>query len=181
MNANPTRQAGAIGVILFWLLFLAGLTGFFVLITNWQHNPNQSLLSVVSEQGIAEVILKRNRMGHYVANGEINGQPVQFLLDTGATSISIPARVARRLGLKGTQKQWVETANGSISVTAIRLQQVRLGDIQLSNVPAHINPYMDDEDVLLGMTFLKHLEMIQRGDTLTLRAMERKSPGQKTK
>lgn len=119
---------------------------------------------------MAEVILQRNRMGHYVANGEINNQPVRFLLDTGATSISLPAEVAQRLGLKGTRKHQVETANGTITVSATRLHQVSLGGITLHNVRAHINPHMDGEDVLLGMTFLKHLEMIQRGNTLTLRA-----------
>jgi len=64
----------------------------------------------------------------------------------------------------------VETANGTLTGYAPGLRSVRLANIQQQDVQAIINPGMQAEDeVLLGMSFLKHLELIQRGDTLTLR------------
>ena len=63
----------------------------------------------------------------------------------------------------------VSTANGTIPVNMTTLGRVQIGNIVLNNVRAHINPYMDEEEILLGMTFLKHLEFTQRGDQLILR------------
>jgi len=108
-------------------------------------------------------------MGHYLANGEINGRPVTFLLDTGATDISIPALLAKDLGLERGAARRYQTANGTITTYGTRLETVRLGGIVRRQVRAHINPGMRQGEVLLGMSFLKHLEMVQRGNQLTLR------------
>lgn len=152
----------------FWLILLGGLT---LLADNYleqTHNPNQHLAQETGT-GAAEVALTRNRSGHYVAPGSINGTPVVFLLDTGATSVSIPARVAAKLNLSPRGQSRVSTANGSITVDNVLLDEVALGGISLNRINAHINPYMDGDTVLLGMSFMKHLEMIQKGDTLRLR------------
>jgi aspartyl protease family protein len=103
----------------------------------------------------------------------INGQPVNFLLDTGATHVSVPAGIAEDLGLRKGRRSQVSTANGVISVYQTELDTVQLGGIQLQQVRASINPYMPDEVVLLGMSFMKHLDMTQRDGVLTLRV-----PGQ---
>ena len=60
------------------------------------------------------------------------------------------------------------TANGVISVYATRLDRVQLGGIEQRNVPASINPFMADDTVLLGMSFMQHLELVQRDGQLTL-------------
>ncbi len=152
-----------------WLIALALLT---MLFNNWldeQQNPNAALASVNVNVDIdTPVILKRNRQGHYIASGLVNEQPVVFLLDTGATVISIPENIAAQMGLKkGTQVQ-VGTANGSIKVYSTILDSVQLGHIVLKNVRGHINPFMNGQTALLGMSFLKHLELQQSGDTLKL-------------
>jgi aspartyl protease family protein len=171
MNAPApnTKPLGKAMIIASWVLVLGLLTLFF---SNWeeqQHNPNQEYLSQTTAQGVREIILQRNRYGHYVANGLINGQQVVFMLDTGATIISIPEKTARRLQLKAGTAFPVQTANGTIQVYSTRLDQLDMGDIVLHDLRATINPHMQGEEILLGMNVLKTLEMIQRDKTLTLR------------
>ncbi len=93
------------------------------------------------------------------------------MLDTGATTVSVPAAVAHRLGLKRGPPVLSNTANGTITTYLTRLASVSVGDITLHNVKANINPHMGGNEVLLGMSFLKHLEFTQRGDTLTLKQL----------
>lgn len=148
-----------------WILLLAMLYLFFEDKVKEKYNPNHTLVTNSS----AEVTLKRNRLGHYVAPGEINGTPVIFLLDTGATTISIPEAVAEKIGLQRGYRSEVSTANGNIDVYQSQLDDVQLGGIKLHNIRGHINPHMDGETVLLGMSFMQHLEIVQKGNTLTLR------------
>jgi aspartyl protease family protein len=167
----PNIFSGKVITILFWLLFMGSLTLFFNGFIQDRDNPNHALLELDTMSG--EVVLQRNRAGHYLAPGLINGQPVNFLLDTGATHVSVPAGIAEELGLEKGRRSQVSTANGVISVYQTELSTVQLGGIQLQQVRASINPYMPDEVVLLGMSFMKHLDMTQRDGVLTLRV-----PGQ---
>ena len=152
-----------------WLALLAFLTLYFGDVLERQRNPNQEVASTLSDEGVLEVQLKRNRLGHYVATGTINGQPVVFLLDTGATGVAVPEALARRLGLPRGRAFLSNTANGAARAYETQLQEVALGAITLSNVRASISPGLQMDEVLLGMSFLKHIEFSQRGNTLTLR------------
>lgn len=152
-----------------WILGLLLLAYLFNGLLEHQRNPNRSLSTVTSESGIHEVVLQRNRDGHYLANGKINNQVVEFMLDTGASDVSVPETVARRLGLQRGAPRVYSTANGTITAYQTLLPTLSLGDIVLYDVRASINPYMDDDTILLGMSFLKHLEFTQRGDTLIIR------------
>ena len=155
-------------IIIAWILALALLTWFFSRYLTHQHNPNENTLNY-SRSDHPQVVLKRNQEGHYVASGRINGYPVTFMLDTGATDISIPERLADRLSLHKGPQLMVSTANGNIPVYSTILDEVQLGGIVLNRVNANINPYMTDDDILLGMSFLKQLDFSQAGDRLTLR------------
>jgi aspartyl protease family protein len=165
---DQQRRMGKFMVGAMWLLLLGLLTLFFSDVLEKQFNPNQHIASV-QRDGQEEIVLERNKYGHYVASGMINQQPVVFMLDTGATDISIPANVARRLGLEAGRPLTYQTANGPAVNYATRLDSVSLGNITLHNLPASINPNVEHDDVLLGMSFLKHLEFTQKGNTLTLR------------
>jgi aspartyl protease family protein len=147
-----------------WLIFLLVMYQFFNGLLEKKYSPNLNLASEGSE-----VVLKRNQLGHYVAPGKINGADVIFLLDTGATTVSVPGRIASRIGLERGYRQQVGTANGTIEVYSTNLDSVQLGGITLRDIRGHINPHMDDDTVLLGMSFMRNLEIIQRGDTLTLK------------
>jgi aspartyl protease family protein len=162
----PKLFSGRLLTVVFWLFFMASLTLFFNGLILQRDNPNHALLSTESASG--EVVLERNRAGHYLAPGLINGHPVDFLLDTGATHVSVPEGVAEAVGLEKGARSMVSTANGVIAVYQTRLESVQLGGITLNNIQASINPHMPDDMVLLGMSFMKHLDMTQREGTLTL-------------
>jgi aspartyl protease family protein len=117
----------------------------------------------------AEMVLQRARDGHYYADGEINGQRVKFLLDTGATQIALSAKLANSLGLSLGQAITMQTAAGPANGYPTRLARVRLGEIEMLDLGAVVAEGMSDDAVLLGMNFLKRLELVQRGDQLTLR------------
>jgi len=166
---NPHRGLGLKMTIAMWVVVLGLLVMFFQSWQEKQHNPNQNLSLDSNVGGVRELSLQRNRYGHYVASGTINDVPVVFLLDTGASDISVPGGLAQQLGLQRGRPMVYQTANGAIQVYATRLEKVDLGGIVLGNVRASINPGMQGKQVLLGMSFLKHLEFTQRGDTLILK------------
>ena len=162
------KRLGHKFVIAMWVAVMVMV---FFLINNVldsDYNPNQQVHSQKNGQQ-NEVTLQRNRYGHYVTQGKINNQPVTFLLDTGASDISIPEKIAKKLRLKYGQERRYQTANGIIIGYLTNLKSVSIGNITLRDIRASINPKMDDDEILLGMTFLKNIEFTQRGDTLILR------------
>jgi aspartyl protease family protein len=117
----------------------------------------------------AQVTLAAGPGGHFVGDGAVNGNPVRFLVDTGATMIALPASDARRLGLdyrKG-QRGMSGTANGVVPVYLVRLDTVRLGEVELRSVEAMVFEQGLDMP-LLGMSFLNRVELRREGDTMTL-------------
>jgi aspartyl protease family protein len=132
-----------------------------------RNNPNRQLQIAPG----AELVLKRSGDGHYVFPGTINGRPVTFLLDTGATLVSVPAHLADELGLKAGAYQRSITANGTVDTRATRVDALAFGPFDLRGISASLNPGMAGDQVLLGMSVLRHLEFTQRGDTLLLRAL----------
>ena len=167
--ASDSHTIGRWMIWLSWLIVIVFLSIFFNDQLEKRQNPNQQVNSMISSQGLAEIELKRNPAGHYVASGFINDKPVIFLLDTGATDVSIPSKVANRIGLKKGRPLIYQTANGNTRGYLTQLDSISLGDIQLNNIRGGINPSMQGEYILLGMTFLKHLEFSQRGNKLTIR------------
>lgn len=168
-GTREQKRMGLIMQVLAWLVLLALGVFYFGDVLERQYNPNRTLHTRYGEEGVREVALQRNKYGHYVTNGEINGQQVTFILDTGATGVAIPATVARRLGLRRGRAYATQTANGTTTSYAARLNRVSVGGIELRDIQAGITPGLQMEQVLLGMSFLKHIEFTQRGDTLILR------------
>ena len=107
--------------------------------------------------------------GHFVGEGAVNGTPVRFLVDTGASSIALPASLAQRAGIdfrKG-EPGLSNTANGLVPVYRVNLATVRLGGIELNSVDAVVFEAGLDT-ALLGMSFLNRVDMKREGDTMTL-------------
>ena len=166
---EPNKKISKMMVSLAWVGFLGMLVIGFDSYLEKQSNPNQRPDVVIASDGAAEVTLLQNRQGHYIADGKIQGVWTTFVVDTGATNISIPAEQAELIGLSKGYPERTRTANGDITVYKVTLESVKLGAIELKNVQAHINPHMKGKAVLLGMSFLKHLEMNQKDGKLTLR------------
>jgi aspartyl protease family protein len=148
-----------------WVLLLGAMFWFFLDWSERESNPNRNLKAAAS----AEIVLARSRDGHYYVDGEINGRRVNFMLDTGATQIALSRALASELGLKLGAAITLQTAAGPAAGYAARLTSVRVGAIEISDLGAVVSDGMRDPTVLLGMNFLRRLEMTQRGDQLTLR------------
>lgn len=115
------------------------------------------------------VTLAADRAGHFVADGQVNGGAVRFLVDTGASAIALPAADAKRLGidyLKG-RPGVTQTAAGPVPIYVVRLDTVRVGGIELQAVDAIVIE-QGLNVALLGMTFLNRVEMKRDGHTMTL-------------
>ena len=159
-------------LIIGWVVVIGLLT----LVTGrWeerQHNPNQQPVIQVSSEGKPEVVLQRNRYGHYVTSGLINGHEVTLLLDTGATYVAVPEKMAEALGLRKMARGQSSTANGVVETYLTRIEYLSIGNLEFYDITASINPGMNhDTSILLGMSVLKNIEFTQRGDELTLRLM----------
>ncbi|PCI62954.1 MAG: TIGR02281 family clan AA aspartic protease [Gammaproteobacteria bacterium] len=166
---NSTTQFGRVFIWLAWLLALGLLAFVFQDLLETQNNPNTNPQSALNQQGLAEVTLQQNRYGHYVTTGTINEQMVTFLLDTGATEVSIPENLAQQLKLPRYGNYQVTTANGQVTVQQTKIDQLSIGNIFLYNIRANINPGMQGKEILLGMSALKKLEFQQTGKQLILR------------
>ncbi len=165
-------------------MYIVAIVGFIALMA-WlfsdrieeYRNPNRDIARRTAPDGAASVALQRNRAGHYVASGFINGQPVEFMLDTGATDVAVSADIARRAGLRAGPPLSVVTANGRTTAYATMIDAVQLGPIVERDVRATIVPNLGDIEVLLGMSFLKRLDFAQRGDALELHSRRNASQG----
>jgi aspartyl protease family protein len=166
---NGTKGIGRGMLTIAWIIVLVLLTLVFGTWERQQINPNQQPDGIMLANGIRQVTLEANRYHHYISSGIINEQEVVFLLDTGATDVVVPASLAKKLGLKKGPARHANTANGVIQIYATRIHTLQLGSIVLKDVRASINPHMDSEAILLGMSALKQVELVQSGDTLTLR------------
>ena len=165
---HSTKKLGMMFTAAGWILGFLLLMGVFSKILDHQNNPNQSVATLQTGE-FEEIVLQRNRSGHYVFDGEINHQNVTFLVDTGATMTAIPAHMQGALGLEAGPATSVSTANGTTTAYLTSLDQLALGDIELYDVRASIISGMAVDEVLLGMNVLKHFELVQRGDQLIIR------------
>ena len=94
---------------------------------------------------------------------------VEFFLDTGASDVAIPEKLADRLGLERGVPRKYRTANGLVTAYHTRLDSVRIGPLEVRNVTASINPGLQGSQVLLGMSVLRQFDFSQLGDRLILR------------
>ena len=161
-------RAGSGMIVIAWIVFLVLLYTIFDEQLLQRNNPNQNIVTNIDGQQ-KEVVLQRNVYGHYVTSGTINNHKVTFLLDTGASDVAIPESVADEIGLKKGRAIMVKTANGNARAYRTRLDHVAIGDIRLYDLNATILTNITGEEVLLGMNFLKHFEIVQKGRSLTIR------------
>ena len=135
----------------------------------------------------AEVEVKIKAIGGmYRTKGSINGKPVKFLVDTGATYVSMDTEQMEYIGGKPGDMRWLNTANGKTKGYEVDLDEVRVGEIVVRNVMGNSSDGMSGMggEILLGMSFLNEIEMNVDDDVMTLTqtdseraAQEKKSSG----
>jgi aspartyl protease family protein len=119
--------------------------------------------------GGTQIVLTAGSGGHFVTQGSINGRSTQFVVDTGATMVSMGAAEAKRLGInfEAGQRMQAHTANGVTTGYRISLGTVRIQDVEVHNVDAAVMP-MGMPYILLGNSFLSRFQMKQENGTMTL-------------
>ena len=119
-----------------------------------------------------DVLIYRDSTGMFKTVGSINGLPVKFLVDTGASSVAMNSAQARRLGIDYHVEGdpiVVTTASDVVPAYRVKLNIVKVGAIQLRNVIGVVIESAQPAEVLLGMTYLSRVEMINQGNRLILR------------
>ncbi|MES3011648.1 MAG: TIGR02281 family clan AA aspartic protease [Pseudomonadota bacterium] len=169
---HPTRPAPAtgltrglrwapLGIVAFWLVVMAVLYG---LMTLALKPPPVT----VSANGDLSIL--RARDGHFYANGTVNGHPVRFLVDTGATTVVVSEAVAQAAGLSGGQATVFRTANGNLPGRVVGNVQVGVGPVQVSGLRVGVGLVGGDSDrALLGQNFLSRFNITLSGDEMVLR------------
>lgn len=115
-------------------------------------------------------VLTADLQGHFVTDGQVNGRSIRFVVDTGATLISLPAGEASRISIdyaKG-QKVSMRTANGYTTGYLVKLDTVSIGSVTIHGVDAVVLEGSGLAHPLLGMSFLNRMNMKREGDIMTL-------------
>ncbi|MDP8993627.1 MAG: retroviral-like aspartic protease family protein [Pseudomonadota bacterium] len=137
----------------------------------WERVVLETRGGVIQEQAGDELRVRQSPDGHFWVNAELNGEPVRFLIDSGATTTSISAAVAERVGIRPSSgfPAMVRTANGIVAVQRGRADSLRVGTIERRDVAVHISEAFGDMNVI-GMNFLSTLSSWGvEGRTLILR------------
>lgn len=124
----------------------------------------------IGQATVAETLLHADQRGHFVTQAYFNGVPLNAVIDTGASFVSLSAEQAQRIGIDFRRGQRVteQTANGPVVSYLVLLASVQVGEVVLTNVPTTIQEGSALPVALIGMSFLKQVEMRRSGNTLTL-------------
>ena len=151
-----------------WLLIFVGFIAAYGLWNDVQGQFQPMSSAVLSEDAIS---VPRQRDGHFHLTLDVNGTPVDFLVDTGATDVVLSQSDARRVGLDPEDLRFTfqaQTANGAVDIAPVRLEEVVLGEFTDRNVRASVNGGELNVS-LLGMSYLSRFETLQIQDNrLTL-------------
>jgi aspartyl protease family protein len=130
----------------------------------------QSISTAAPDTGNASVSLTASPDGHFWANGSINGVPVRFVVDTGASFVAISSSDAKNMGISyiNGERSFAATANGTTPAYRVTFNTVKLGDITVNQVEGMVIEGAGLPVALLGMSFLKRLDMKREGVTMTL-------------
>ena len=128
-----------------------------------------SLSNSVSSGRGTRIVIPESGGGHFMTAGQINGKAVQFMVDTGATSVAISTLDADRAGIsyKTGQPVRMATANGETQGFRIKLNSVRIGDVEVYDVDAVVTP-QSMPYLLLGNSFLTRFQMKRENNLMTL-------------
>jgi aspartyl protease family protein len=159
-RANP-RSALRYGAI--WVAIFLGVAGLFSFKNDADFIGQRIMGALSPTHGVAHddgtLSFDAGPDGHFRIQARVNGGRVTFMVDTGATDVVLAPNDARRIGIDPASlvfDQFAETANGTVSGAAIRLDSLVVGSIEMNGLPATVNG-ADMSESLLGMEFLNRL------------------------
>lgn len=156
---------GHITALVIWVI----ISGAIYLYFDARQKPTIAIASAGLTGG--EVTIPRSRDGHYYVQGSINGQAVDFMVDTGASIVSIGRGIAQRIGLPNGLPASFSTANGTIMGEIVSEQTIEAGGIIVEglSVGVGVGVGVGGDIALLGQNFLRRLDVLQSGDKMVLR------------
>jgi aspartyl protease family protein len=156
---HGTVRRGAWVITAFWLLLLGLLYAGFDQV---EQRRTAALQAHAGSGG--ELVIPRGPDGHFRVDGRVNGEPVSFLVDTGATSVTVSEALAQRAGLRGGQSVTFQTANGVLPGRVLHQVPVQAGHLALPGVTVAVGMVgKPPELALLGQNFLSRydIQMLQ--------------------
>lgn len=168
-SSEPSTQSvvrrSTFWFLVFWMLAMA------VMYLTMQHFLKPSRAQVMED---GSVRIERGMDGHFRVRGYVNDQPVMFMVDTGATSVSITDALATRAGLEGGEKVRFRTANGEREGRMVTADVVRVASLSVRNVRVGTGYTGEDsDDALLGQNFLRFFDVQMSGDEMLLSPRKR--------
>ena len=162
---QKTAQLGALAIAAVWLA-VAGVL--YLVFDRIEHNRQASLKPYALDSG--DLVIPRQRDGHFHVEGEVNRQPVRFLVDTGASHVSVSQALATLAGLPAGQSITLHTANGPRQGQLVRSVPVRVGNLVLNDTSVAVGlSGLEPQQALLGQAFLRHFDVEIRRDEMVLR------------
>jgi aspartyl protease family protein len=162
---SKLNRLAPLGIICFWALLTLG--AYFAFNEFFKPVPQ-----VITSSG--DLLLTRARDGHFYAEGAVNGTPVRFLVDTGATLVVVNEKLARSVGLTAGEPTVFRTANGALQGYIASNATVAVGTLSISNMRVGVglalgSSHGSEREALLGQNFLSKFDVVIRQDQMTLR------------
>lgn len=168
-SVRKTARTGALWIAVFWLGLLAVTYGGFKYVEN-----TRAARFKAYPVSSSEMVIPRSPDGHFRVEGEINGHPVEFLVDTGASSVAVTDAFARQAGLLGGQPTTFMTANGPRPGRVLQGVPVLAGRMSASKVAVGTGLFArSDREALLGQSFLSQFDVILRKDHMVIKQRPR--------
>ncbi|MDB5867725.1 MAG: aspartyl protease-like [Polaromonas sp.] len=161
-SAPALRSAGgSTAIFIFWLAVMG------LLYTGMTHYLKPKPISISAS---GDLVIPRARDGHFYAAGLVNGRPVSFMVDTGASLVTVSEKFAERAGIAKGVATTFKTANGEVPGRIVTGVPVALGPISVSSVRIGVGLVGGDEaEALLGQSFLSKFELLMSGQQMILR------------
>lgn len=163
-TASSTRSAlrwNTLAIVAFWLVVMAAL----YLVMDRVRQPRAAV-----QAADGTLVIPRGSDGHFHVAGSINGQPVRFLVDTGASLVGVTDALAQRAGLQGGRAMQFQTANGVRQGRVVQAQSVAVRSFVVTGLSVSVGYSGESvESALLGQNFLQHFEVQLQRDRMVLR------------
>lgn len=162
-NQSESKRLGTIFLVIGWILFL-GLVSF--LSHYYLYAPKTPI--VIQNNAGTKITIPRSEDSHFHIMGAVNSIPISFLIDTGATTVTIPEKIAHRAKLVRERKITAQTANGLAEGYITSIPKLTIGPLIFEDVRAIIIPELGDNDGLLGMNILQYFNIEQNYESMIL-------------
>lgn len=160
-----TLRHSTLMMLVFWLVLAAVLWAGF----SWWEQRQRAAIAPYQQSG-GELVIPRAPGGHFYVDGKVNHQPVRFMVDTGASGVSITSATARAAGLPKGTPITVRTANGERAGWVVQGVPVKAGPLVVNEVRVIVGMTSDEPDEgLLGQSFLRHFDVQIGAEHMTLR------------